>query len=173
MTIDPETTDITLFVRTSGEEAVRWDRRRIVEALIREAGIDERTAEAISREVEKQIVSSGISLLTTPSWSSGGWNRPAGFMRASAFLSMMSVSLFSTGTRRMPTFRTPPKGRVWPLSRGSSGNTLSTTSSPGMSATPMSMAICTSTAWATSTGPTAPSSRSSTSSGSASSCPIP
>ena len=65
MTIDPETTDITLFVRTSGEEAVRWDRRRIVEALIREAGIDERTAEAISREVEKQIVSSGISLLTT------------------------------------------------------------------------------------------------------------
>jgi len=65
MTNDPETTDITLFVRTSGEEAVRWNRRRIVEALIREAGIDERTAEAISREVEKQIVSSGISLLTT------------------------------------------------------------------------------------------------------------
>ena len=65
MTTDPETTDITLFVRTSGEEAVRWNRRRIVEALIRETGIDEETAEAISREVEKQIVSSGISLLTT------------------------------------------------------------------------------------------------------------
>jgi len=65
MTTNPETTDITLFVRTSGEEAVRWNRRRIVEALIREAGIDEETAEAISREVEKQIVSSGISLLTT------------------------------------------------------------------------------------------------------------
>ncbi len=61
----PETTDITLFVRTSGEEAIRWNRRRIVEALIREAEIDEETAEAISREVEKQIVSSGISLLTT------------------------------------------------------------------------------------------------------------
>jgi len=62
---DPETTDITLFVRTSGEEVARWNRRRIVEALIREAGIDEAIAEAISREVEKQIVSSGISLLTT------------------------------------------------------------------------------------------------------------
>ena len=65
MTPDPETTDITLFVRTSDEEVARWNRRRIVEALIRETMIDEATAEAISREVEKQIVASGISLLTT------------------------------------------------------------------------------------------------------------
>jgi anaerobic ribonucleoside-triphosphate reductase len=65
MTTDPETTDLTLFVRTSSEEVARWNRRRIVEALIRESGIDEATAEAISREVEKQIVSSGIGLLTT------------------------------------------------------------------------------------------------------------
>lgn len=65
MTPDPETTDITLFVRTSGEEVARWNRRRIVEALIREAMIDEATAEAISKEVEKQIVASGIGLLTT------------------------------------------------------------------------------------------------------------
>ena len=66
MTItDPETTDLTLFVRTSGEEVARWNRRRIVEALIRETGIDDVTAEAISREVERQIVSSGIGLLTT------------------------------------------------------------------------------------------------------------
>ncbi|MBU4121322.1 MAG: anaerobic ribonucleoside-triphosphate reductase [Proteobacteria bacterium] len=65
MAIDPETTDITLFVRTSAEEVARWNRRRIVEALIRETGIDGETAEAISREVEKQIFSSGISLLTT------------------------------------------------------------------------------------------------------------
>lgn len=63
--IDPETTDLTLFVRTSGEEVARWNRRRIVEALIRETGIDDLTAEAISREVEKQIVASGIGLLTT------------------------------------------------------------------------------------------------------------
>jgi anaerobic ribonucleoside-triphosphate reductase len=65
MMTDPETTDLTLFVRTSGEEVARWNRRRIVEALIRETGIEETTADAISREVEKQIVASGISLLTT------------------------------------------------------------------------------------------------------------
>ncbi len=65
MTTAAETTDLTLFVRTSGEEIARWNRRRIVEALIREAAIDEATAEAISREVEKQIVASGIGLLTT------------------------------------------------------------------------------------------------------------
>lgn len=60
-----ETTDLTLFVRTSGEESALWNRRMIVEALIREAQIDEKTADDISLEVEKQIVSSGIGLLTT------------------------------------------------------------------------------------------------------------
>ena len=59
-----ETTDMTLFVRSSGEDIARWDRRRIVDALIRETGIDLETAEDISKEVEKQIVSSGISVLT-------------------------------------------------------------------------------------------------------------
>lgn len=59
-----ETTDMTLFVRSSGEDIARWDRRRIVDALIRETGIDTGTAEEISKEVEKQIVASGISLLT-------------------------------------------------------------------------------------------------------------
>ena len=34
-----EITDITLFVRTSGEEIVQWNRQRIIDALIREAGI--------------------------------------------------------------------------------------------------------------------------------------
>lgn len=66
MTAPDDTTDLTLFVRTSAEDVVRWDRRRIVEALIRETNIDCDTAEAISREVEKQIVRSGMSLLTTP-----------------------------------------------------------------------------------------------------------
>ena len=61
-----ETTDITLFVKTSGEDITRWNRQRIVDALIRETNIDVDTAEVISREVEKQIISSGISLLTTP-----------------------------------------------------------------------------------------------------------
>jgi ribonucleoside-triphosphate reductase (formate) len=62
---EPETTDITLFVRTSGDDVAKWNRQRIVEALIRETDIDVPTAESISREVERQIVSSGIGLLTT------------------------------------------------------------------------------------------------------------
>lgn len=60
-----ETTDITLFVRTSGEEIAPWNRQRIVDALMREADIDDHLAAEISKEVEKQIVSSGIGLLTT------------------------------------------------------------------------------------------------------------
>jgi len=60
-----ETTDITLFVRTSGEDITRWNRQKIVEALIRETQTDTETAEDISRDVERQIVSSGITLLTT------------------------------------------------------------------------------------------------------------
>jgi anaerobic ribonucleoside-triphosphate reductase len=60
-----ETTDLTLFIRTSGEEIAPWNRQRIVDALTREAGIDYQLAADISKEVEKQIVSSGIGLLTT------------------------------------------------------------------------------------------------------------
>ena len=60
-----DTTDMTLFVRSSGDDIARWDRRRIVDALIRETGIDLQTAEIISKEVENQIVSSGISVLTS------------------------------------------------------------------------------------------------------------
>ncbi len=62
--INTETTDITLFVRTSREDIVNWDRRRIVDALILETNVDIDTADAISKEVEKQIVSSGMALLT-------------------------------------------------------------------------------------------------------------
>jgi anaerobic ribonucleoside-triphosphate reductase len=64
--MNQDTTDITLFVKTSNEDIARWNRQRIVDALIRETDIDVETAEAISKEVEKQIMSSGISLLTTP-----------------------------------------------------------------------------------------------------------
>jgi ribonucleoside-triphosphate reductase (formate) len=64
--MEQETTDITLFVMTSTEDAARWNRQRIVDALIRETNIDVATAEVISKEVEKQLVSSGINLLTAP-----------------------------------------------------------------------------------------------------------
>jgi len=59
-----ETTDMALFVRTSGEDITGWDRRKIVDALIREADVDLDTAEEISREVEDRIAASGIDILT-------------------------------------------------------------------------------------------------------------
>ena len=63
--ITPETTDMTLFVRTSGEEVDQWNRQRIVDTLIRETGIDLETATAISKDVEKGLFASGVSVLTT------------------------------------------------------------------------------------------------------------
>ena len=59
-----ETTDMALFVRTSGDEVVTWDRSRIVEALVRETYIDRATAEAISVDVEKTITAAGLRSLT-------------------------------------------------------------------------------------------------------------
>jgi ribonucleoside-triphosphate reductase (formate) len=61
-----ETTDLALFVRTSNEDLVTWDRRRIVDALVRETFVDQDTAEAISREVEDFIFSTKISMVTAP-----------------------------------------------------------------------------------------------------------
>ena len=61
-----ETTDLTLFVRTSDEEIARWDRKRIVDALMRETYVDADTAEAISLDVERQIMASGLTHLTAP-----------------------------------------------------------------------------------------------------------
>lgn len=59
-----ETTDMALFVRTSGDEVVTWDRSRIVEALVRETYIDRATAEAISIDVEKVITAARLRNLT-------------------------------------------------------------------------------------------------------------
>ncbi|MBN1830079.1 MAG: anaerobic ribonucleoside-triphosphate reductase [Deltaproteobacteria bacterium] len=61
---EKDTTDITLFVRTSREDIASWDRRKIVEALMRETTVDRQTAEKISRDVERQIIASGMELLT-------------------------------------------------------------------------------------------------------------
>ena len=64
--IGNDTTDMMLFVRTSQHDIVTWDRRRIVDALIRETNIDITIAESISKEVEKEIITSGMELLTAP-----------------------------------------------------------------------------------------------------------
>ena len=61
-----ETTDMALFVRTSDEDMVVWNRQRIVDALVREAYVDPATAEEISKEVQDQIVASKTSLITAP-----------------------------------------------------------------------------------------------------------
>jgi ribonucleoside-triphosphate reductase len=63
---DSETTDLALFVRTSNEDLVTWNRQRIVDALVRETFVDPDTAEAISREVEEFIFSTKITMVTAP-----------------------------------------------------------------------------------------------------------
>ena len=61
-----ETTDMALFVRTSAENLCDWDRKKIVDALVRETYIDENTAIRISKEVESQIISSNLKVITAP-----------------------------------------------------------------------------------------------------------
>lgn len=61
-----ETTDMALFVRTSDEAMDGWDHSRIVDALLRETFVDEGTAQDIALEVENNIKSSGIKVITAP-----------------------------------------------------------------------------------------------------------
>lgn len=61
-----ETTDYTLFVRSSKDDLLTWDRRRIVEALIQEAQIHPEMADQISREVETDVREFKIKYLTAP-----------------------------------------------------------------------------------------------------------
>lgn len=61
-----ESTDITLFVRTSDEELKRWDKGRIYDALIRETDISDDAASIISKEVEKMVSKMEIDYITAP-----------------------------------------------------------------------------------------------------------
>src|SRR4030042_6690961 len=61
-----ETTDMALFVRTSDESMLDWDRQRIVDALVRETYVDIDTAKEIAREVEELIATSKIKMITAP-----------------------------------------------------------------------------------------------------------
>jgi ribonucleoside-triphosphate reductase (formate) len=56
--------DQDIEVLTSGGQLVRWNRERIVQALIRETGLAPSVADRISREVERQIIYSKASRLT-------------------------------------------------------------------------------------------------------------
>lgn len=61
-----DSTDLALFVRTSGENIVGWDRKKIVDALVRETEISRDIAEIIGHEVERQISALRISHITSP-----------------------------------------------------------------------------------------------------------
>jgi len=61
-----DSTDLALFVRTSGDDMVAWDRERIIETLVREANVPVDKAEKISREVEDQIALANTSTITAP-----------------------------------------------------------------------------------------------------------
>ena len=61
-----DATDLALFVRTSSENIVSWNREKIVEALIKETEISRDIAEIIGHEVERQIANLRISSVTAP-----------------------------------------------------------------------------------------------------------
>lgn len=61
-----DATDLALFVRTSADNIVGWDRAKIVAALIRETKIDESVAKLIGWEVEEQIKALKIKSVTAP-----------------------------------------------------------------------------------------------------------
>ncbi|MCL2607775.1 MAG: anaerobic ribonucleoside-triphosphate reductase [Methanomassiliicoccaceae archaeon] len=61
-----ESTDITLFVRTSDEEIKKWDKSKIFDALMRETDIGEEAALIVSKEVEKMIRKIEIEYITAP-----------------------------------------------------------------------------------------------------------
>jgi ribonucleoside-triphosphate reductase len=65
-TTHKETTDYALFVRSTQDDLLAWDRKRIVNTLIHETKIPPEYAEKISYEVEEQIKSSDIRFLTAP-----------------------------------------------------------------------------------------------------------
>jgi anaerobic ribonucleoside-triphosphate reductase len=63
---DRESTELSLFVRTSDEEIKKWDKSRIYEALIRETDISEDAAAIVAREVEKLIGELQLDVITAP-----------------------------------------------------------------------------------------------------------
>jgi anaerobic ribonucleoside-triphosphate reductase len=60
--IDP--TELALFVRTSDDEIANWNKQKIVQAMVREAGVPERIASTISDEVEQTIFNSEVRVIT-------------------------------------------------------------------------------------------------------------
>lgn len=59
-----DATELALFVRTSGDEIIQWDKQRIVKAMVIEAGVPEGIAKRISEEVEETVLNSPVKVLT-------------------------------------------------------------------------------------------------------------
>jgi ribonucleoside-triphosphate reductase len=60
-----DTTDYALFVRTSDDDFVSWDRARIVNALQNETGLDQEIALKIAEETEDTILNSNVGLISS------------------------------------------------------------------------------------------------------------
>ncbi len=63
---EKESTELSLFVRTSDEEIRKWDKTKIYDALIRETTISEDAASIVAREVEKMILELELDVVTAP-----------------------------------------------------------------------------------------------------------
>jgi ribonucleoside-triphosphate reductase len=63
---EEEATDFSVFVRTSTDDIVAWDREKIVAALHKETGLNPDIALIIAIEVEKQIRAMAIKTITAP-----------------------------------------------------------------------------------------------------------
>jgi ribonucleoside-triphosphate reductase (formate) len=61
-----ETTDLSVFVRTSTDDIVAWDKDKIIAALVRETGLKEEIAGIIAIEVDKQIRAMSVKTITAP-----------------------------------------------------------------------------------------------------------
>ncbi len=60
-----EATDYALFVRTSDDDFVSWNRRRISDALQNETGLNIDLAEKIAEETEETILNSNVHLISS------------------------------------------------------------------------------------------------------------
>lgn len=61
-----DSTDQALFVRTSGDDIVGWNRGKIVDALVRETELNRELAEEIGIEVEAQLKGLKLKNVTSP-----------------------------------------------------------------------------------------------------------
>lgn len=65
ISLTKDSTDISLFVKTSDDEIKSWDRSKIIDALVSETDCPRNVAETIAGDVERIIASSGLRNTST------------------------------------------------------------------------------------------------------------